>query len=185
MDLLGIILKPIFTGIFKFFKFIWTKWRIIGILSIFLIVELLVLHPIYSAVVCEKTIFVYDLEIVNVEQTDREEDKGKLLITVENKGSTPLRYSPGLELVAGDNTYYLTYKDYYADLNNKGYHTYGGNVLPAGTQATFEYDYTFYDDSMYDKEIDAKVVFNKYSYDLKQEYDIKFIPTMPTQREAF
>lgn len=177
MDIITVILQYIFVGISKLLKFIWAKWRLAGILAIILIVELLILAPVYENVVNDQIRTVQDFDIVAVEQTDNPEDRERLFITVENKSGSTLTRLPMLKLEIDEMSYFLDTESIYEDLINNGYRLYRGNSIPPGSKAKVIYKFSGFlpDDEMAAGK--AKIVVDDYSYDVKTEYSFDLKPT--------
>lgn len=173
MEILGIILKYILIGISKFFKFIWAKWKLAGILAVVLLIEVLLLYPFYKLSVDQKIMFIYDFEVVGVEQIEQN-DNGKyfLDITIKNYSNNTLTSPPTLSLIVGDQSYYLYSVDYYDSLNTQGYTMYSGNSIPSGfeTKITYYFDLYLVDETNDIK--DAKIKIADY-YGIQGEYEFE------------
>ena len=176
MELIGVLLKHIVLGITKFFQFVWRKWSLAGVLAVFLVIELLLLYPIYKGSVETRTVSMQDFEIVSVTQTEDAEEKGAILVSIRNYSSENINRPPSLSLAVDDETFNLSYDDYFDGLRDQGYEFYKTTSIPAGTEATIVYriETYFYDDRVLQG--DAMIILDDYSYDFSREYEFELKP---------
>lgn len=184
IDLIGIILKYIFIGIFKLFKLVWQKARLAGVLAIFLIIELMVLVPLYENTVREQSRVYQEFRIVSVEQSERPEDREKIFITIENKSPIKFYRAPSLVIKIDNANYNLYTEDYYKELNDNGYNFYRGFSVPANSVARITYKFDGYlpDDEMTSK--NAKIISDDYSFISENELKFELQATKGTPDEG-
>ena len=177
MELIGTIIAHIFMGIFKFFKFVWTKWRLAGVLAIFFIIELMILVPLYESSVNERArITVRNYDIVGVEQSDLPRDKGKIFITIENKSSDKIGWLSSVELEISGVKYYMLSESNYKSLENQGYNFSSGSIIPPATRAKVVYSF---EDDIIEQGLPnglAKLTIGDYYNDEKKQFEFELKP---------
>lgn len=175
MEIIGVILKYIFLGFAKFFRLIWMKWSLAGVLAVLLVIELAILFPVYESSVNSRTNYIYDVDILNVEQSDNPGVDGRIFVTYLNKSNTPLSHPPYAKLMLGEDTVSLSAEEYYEGLNNEGFHLYRGNAIPPGTVAKVPYRWDSYISPSEISSTDAKIIIDDYSIEESEEFEFEYI----------
>ena len=181
MQLIGTILQYIFIGIFKFFKFVWIKWKLAGILAVFFIIELMILIPVYENSVNDiSRTTVRNYEIAEVEQSDLPRYKGRIIVTIDNKSSDNMNGPSSATVEVGGEKYYMMLESNYRHLDEQGYNFYRGNIIPAGTSAKVIYSFGDYNVAQELPHGHAKLFIDDYYNDVIKEYEFELKPTMET-----
>ena len=175
IELIGLIIKHIILVIVRFFKWIWKVGKAAGISVTLLILLLIVIYPIYHSTIEEKVQTMHEFEIKGVKQVEGDEHTSRLIVTVENKSSTPINRSPYLGLIIEDRNYYLQKVGYYSELEDNFVRLYQDRCLPAGTQAEFLYEFDTYNLPSNISEMAAIIFINEYSSEKGGEYGFTFI----------
>ena len=181
MEIIGTILHFIFSLIFNFFKFVWAKWRLAGVLAVFFIIELMVLIPVYENSVNEiATRTIRNYEIVGVEQTDLPGDNRRIIVTIENNGSDRMTGSSSAKVEVNGKDYFLILESNYQLLKEQGYNFYGRNIVPAATTAKMVYSFGEYILDQERPHGNAKLIIDDYYNDSIKEFEFELKPVTET-----